>query len=65
VEDWLNQNMPASPPVDALKQSFLAWMEKQARAQGLTPDVIEAYRLANPLEMSVDGLTRYWKKFRI
>jgi hypothetical protein len=40
-------------------------MEKQARAQGLTPDVIEAYRLANPLEMSVDGLTRYWKKFRI
>jgi glyoxylase-like metal-dependent hydrolase (beta-lactamase superfamily II) len=65
VEDWLNQNMPASPPVDELKRSFLVWMDKQARAHGLTPDVVEAYRLANPLEMSVDGLARYWKKFRM
>lgn len=65
VEIWLNQNLPANPPVDQLKQSFLVWMEKQARAQGLTPDVVEAYRLANPLEMSVDGLARYWKKFRL
>jgi glyoxylase-like metal-dependent hydrolase (beta-lactamase superfamily II) len=65
VEIWLNQNMPADLPIDELKRSFLAWMEKQARAQGLTPDVIEAYRLANPLEMSVDGLSRYWKKFRM
>lgn len=65
VEVWLNQNMPPNPPIDELKRSFLLWMEKQARAQGLTPDVIEAYRLANPLEMSVDGLSRYWKKFRM
>jgi glyoxylase-like metal-dependent hydrolase (beta-lactamase superfamily II) len=65
VEIWLNQNMPLDLPIDELKRSFLAWMEKQARAQGLTEDVIEAYRLANPLEMSVDGLSRYWKKFRM
>ena len=65
VEDWLNQNMPANKPIDELKRSFLAWMDRQARAQGLTPDVIEAYRLANPLEMSVDGLARYWRKFRM
>jgi len=65
VEAWLNQNLPANPPIDELKQSFLAWMEMQARAQGLGPEVIAAYRLANPLEMSVDGLSRYWRKFRM
>jgi glyoxylase-like metal-dependent hydrolase (beta-lactamase superfamily II) len=65
VSLWLDQNMPADPPVDDLKRSFLAWMETQARIQGLTPDVVEAYKLANPLGMSVDGLVRYWKKFKM
>jgi glyoxylase-like metal-dependent hydrolase (beta-lactamase superfamily II) len=65
VENWLNQNLPANLPIDELKRNFLAWMERQAHAQGLTPETIEAYRLANPLEISVDGLSRYWKKFRI
>ena len=64
VETWLNQTMPKNPSLDELKADFAAWMETQARAQGLTADVIEAYRLANPLSMSVDGLVRYWKKFR-
>jgi glyoxylase-like metal-dependent hydrolase (beta-lactamase superfamily II) len=64
VEHWLNKNMPSDPPVETLKQSFLLWMDEQARSQGLTPEVVEAYRLANPVAMSVDGLVRYWKKFR-
>jgi glyoxylase-like metal-dependent hydrolase (beta-lactamase superfamily II) len=65
VETWLNQTMPKNLSVDELKTDFVAWMDKQARAQGLTADTIEAYRLANPLSMSVDGVTRYWKKYRM
>lgn len=65
VEIWLKANLPADPPVETLKASFLAWMENQAVSQGLTPTEIEAYRLANPLTMSVDGLVRYWKKYRL
>jgi len=65
LETWLDQHMPCAPPMDELRQNYLSWMEKQAFAQGLTPEVVEAYKLANPLEMSVDGLARYWKKFRM
>jgi glyoxylase-like metal-dependent hydrolase (beta-lactamase superfamily II) len=65
VETWLERVMPQNLPVDELKANFVAWMEAQARAQGLTADTIEAYRLANPLSMSVDGVVRYWKKYRV
>ncbi len=65
VEAWLVRVMPQDLPLDDLKLNFLTWMDDQARAQGLTADAIEAYRLANPLSMSVDGLVRYWKKHRL
>jgi len=64
VESWLTRNMPGDPSVDDLKDNFQAWMEKQASHEGLNQQAIEAYRLANPLGMSVDGLLRYWRKFR-
>jgi glyoxylase-like metal-dependent hydrolase (beta-lactamase superfamily II) len=73
VERWLLETMPAEPTADerlssdveTLREKFVAWMEAQGRAEGLTDQEIEAYRLANPLAMSADGLQRYWKKFRI
>ena len=65
AERWLEQTMPSDPPVDELRASFTAWMEAQAREQGLSADVIRAYELANPIGMSADGLQRYWKKVRI
>jgi glyoxylase-like metal-dependent hydrolase (beta-lactamase superfamily II) len=64
VEAWLLVNMPPDPPVEVLKKNFVAAMDAQSRALGLDDDAIEAYRLANPLSMSVDGLVRYWKKYR-
>ena len=64
VDTWLNQNMPGDPGVDALKASFMARMDAQASQEGLDTQVAEAYRLANPVGMSVDGLLRYWKKVR-
>jgi glyoxylase-like metal-dependent hydrolase (beta-lactamase superfamily II) len=65
VETWLEANLPANPPVETLKESFQAWMAKQAADLGISPEVVDAYRLANPLGMSVDGLVRYWKKYRL
>jgi glyoxylase-like metal-dependent hydrolase (beta-lactamase superfamily II) len=65
IESWLLANMPEEPPVDELKRRLEEMMNAQARALGLTEDVITAYRLANPLSMSVDGLLRYWKKYRV
>jgi len=64
IERWMQATLPAEPPVDELREKFVAWMEAQAREQGLSAEEIEAYRLANPLGMSADGLQRYWRKFR-
>ena len=63
-EKWLEETMPANPPVDELRAKFVEWMNEQSRAQNLSEDVVTAYALANPLGMSVDGMVRYWKKAR-
>ena len=64
VETWMMANMPSVTQREDLKASFIAMMDTQARALGLDDEAIEAYRLANPLSMSVDGMARYWKKYR-
>jgi glyoxylase-like metal-dependent hydrolase (beta-lactamase superfamily II) len=64
TEKWLEEIMPADPPVDELRAKFEAWMNEQSRAENLSEDVIRAYDLANPLGMSADGMLRYWKKVR-
>jgi glyoxylase-like metal-dependent hydrolase (beta-lactamase superfamily II) len=61
---WLEQVMPAEPPLDTLRQSFTDWMMKEGEQAGLDAEVVKAYELANPLGMSADGLLRYWKKVR-
>lgn len=65
VERWLLDTMPADPPIEILREQFIAMMEDQGRAAGLSEAEILAYRLANPLGMSADGLQRYWKKVRM
>ncbi len=61
---WLEEVMPADPPVEQLRQSFTAWMLAEGEQMGLDAEAVKAYELANPLGMSADGLMRYWKKVR-
>jgi glyoxylase-like metal-dependent hydrolase (beta-lactamase superfamily II) len=64
AEKWLEETMPKDPDIESLRAQFESWMDEQARAQNLSPDVYQAYTLANPLGMSADGMIRYWKKVR-
>ena len=48
-----------------MRAKFEAWMYEQSRAQNLNEDAVQAYALANPLGMSVDGMIRYWKKVKM
>lgn len=64
TERWLEQVMRKDPPIEALRQQFTEWMSEQGIEQGLSPEVVRAYELANPPGMSADGLQRYWKKVR-
>ena len=65
AERWLEATMPADPPVDELRAQYTAWMDAQAREEGLSDEVVKSFDLANPLGMSVDGLARYWRKVRM
>jgi glyoxylase-like metal-dependent hydrolase (beta-lactamase superfamily II) len=61
---WLEQVMPADPPIEQLRESFTDWMVKEAEQMGLSEEVGNAFTVANPPGMSADGLARYWKKVR-
>lgn len=64
IEAWLEKLMPQNPDVETLRAQFEALMDEQIRRFNLSEAEIEAYKLANPLGMSADGMMRYWKKFR-
>jgi glyoxylase-like metal-dependent hydrolase (beta-lactamase superfamily II) len=61
---WLEDVMPAAPPIENLRRSYTQWIMKEGEQVGLDEDVVRAYELANPLGMSADGLLRYWNKVR-
>lgn len=65
AERWLEETMPADPPIEELRRSFTAWMAAEGEKMRLDADVAQAYELANPPGMSADGLQRYWKKVRM
>jgi len=65
VSRWLDEVMPADPPIEELRGMFSDWMDEQARASGLSETVTKVYEVANPVGMSADGLQRYWKKYRL
>lgn len=64
VSHWLDEMMPADPPIEELRKEFSDWMDGQARASGLSETVTKVYEVANPVGMSADGLQRYWRKYR-
>jgi len=61
---WMDDVMVDAPPIEELREMFAEFVENQGRAAGLSEEVVQSYRVANPLGMSADGLLRYWKKFR-
>ena len=61
---WLEEVMPAAPPLEELRRSYTEWVMKEGEQVGLDEDVVRAYEVANPLGMSADGLLRYWNKVR-
>ncbi len=61
---WLEQVMPAEPSAEELRAKFTDWILEDAKSFGMTEKTVKAYELANPLGMSADGLSRYWRKVR-
>ena len=60
--EFIKLRIEANLPRDAVVAEFLAWNQDRADAAGLSEKSVRQYMMANPLEMSVDGLMRYWRK---
>lgn len=59
---WIKPILDLQLPEEELQSKFQAYVNQQMLAAGMEPPDLKRYELANPLFMSVWGLTRYWKK---
>ncbi|MFN8598498.1 MAG: MBL fold metallo-hydrolase [Anaerolineae bacterium] len=64
VERFMQETLPADPPVAVISDKFMAWTAARSRQEGLNEDEFAPYEAANPSWMSATGMQRYWKKYR-
>jgi glyoxylase-like metal-dependent hydrolase (beta-lactamase superfamily II) len=59
---WVKQHWEAGEDPAQMPRLFDEHVRQQLLAQGLSEEAISQYQGANPSDMSVAGLLRYWKK---
>lgn len=64
VEGWMEEIMPEELHPAVFKDEFIKWEKARAQADNLEPSFIDAYETANPPEISILGIQRYWYKYR-
>ena len=64
VENWMDEIMPQDLPENRLKAEFIRWEAERSRFDRIEADNQAVYQTANPVEISLLGIQRYWKKFR-
>ena len=64
VERFLEEVMPADPPLEEITDRFLEWTRRRVEADGVGHEQAAALELANPSWMSAAGMQRYWRKHR-
>ena len=57
--------MPLGLSPDEMMAEFLQWEEKRAKSSGLDTSLGNTYETANPSWMSLHGIERYWRKYRL
>ena len=64
VEAWMEKFMPRALPPEELKREFLEWEAERSQFDKIEADYQAVYQTANPVEISLLGIQRYWKKYR-
>ena len=64
VETWMSVHFLQNPPLEELKTRFASWLDSKADSDQLDDWTRQAYELANPSFMSIEGMQRYWRKIR-
>jgi glyoxylase-like metal-dependent hydrolase (beta-lactamase superfamily II) len=65
VEAWIEAVMPFDPAPEALSGHFQEWARQQSLQEGLDERLMPAYEAVNPSWMSIQGISRYWRKVRM
>jgi len=60
--DFVRGRLTAGIGREALLAEYIAWNRERALATGLEDEDWQRFEAANPIYMSVDGITRYWTK---
>jgi len=64
VEAWMEAKIPLNLPMDDLLQQFIEFEQMQSLKYGIDRTTAEAQQIANPSFMSLQGILRYWNKYR-
>jgi glyoxylase-like metal-dependent hydrolase (beta-lactamase superfamily II) len=59
---WILEMMREGVERDGMVATFTDKIRKLADTQGLDPALFHAYEVANPRDMTIDGIARYWRK---
>jgi glyoxylase-like metal-dependent hydrolase (beta-lactamase superfamily II) len=64
VDLWMKEVMPRGLPPDDFRSAYLNWENQRAQADSLDTHLQLIYQTANPPEISILGIQRYWHKYR-
>jgi hypothetical protein len=64
VEGWMVEHMPQGLSPDEFEAAFVKWEKLRAQADQIDSHNANVYRTANPSEISMLGIQRYWRKYR-
>jgi glyoxylase-like metal-dependent hydrolase (beta-lactamase superfamily II) len=64
VDIWMEEYMPKDLPPEELKAEFISWEAERSRADNIKSESQAVYQTANPVDISLLGIQRYWKKYR-
>lgn len=65
AERWMTTFLPQQMAPDQLRLAFDAWIEQLSQEEQLPETVVRQLEMANPSSMSLDGMLRYWRKYRL
>jgi glyoxylase-like metal-dependent hydrolase (beta-lactamase superfamily II) len=65
LDAWITEVLPHTSDPAEIRRQYRQWEHAQALADGLSDSEIATLLVANPSDMSADGVARYWKKYRV
>ena len=64
IDTWMEEFIPRGLSPDEFEVAYLEWEGQRAQADHINSQIRKIYRTANPSQISILGIQRYWRKYR-